>query len=380
VVSASVQVRSLSDPSLRRAPLKKGDKGPAVDELQQDLVTLKYLPQASGEFDAATQRAVREFQYEWELKFNGERGAVGAQKHLESAGVFGPESAAAMKKALPGKPPPGFPAEVNGKPQDLRYPGGAPLAGFPNKPGTITFQDPLPAIPDAWEGPVCAAPHVHFATQLCADINMSTTHYKGELHQCADGPDKGTQVLVYGPDVEFWVHRRFLGSGFGGVVVAVIEDRDVRISFAHLSHISTEVYQAAKERRPLPPGTYLGATIHAVGVQAGTHLHIQATDLDFTSSRRRDWFPKLRQHPQFQPADDPPVSMGDPERLAKLVAGLIKAKGPTGETGYYLGYDDHIKDALRKWRDHHKPDISHCSIDGGDGSEVDSGVYGPLIS
>jgi N-acetylmuramoyl-L-alanine amidase len=76
--------------------LHRGDKGPAVDQLQKALVKLGHLTQAEyktgpGTFGARTEAALEEFQ----------------KKHkLTADGVYGPKTRAAMEKALAPAPAP----------------------------------------------------------------------------------------------------------------------------------------------------------------------------------------------------------------------------------------------------------------------------------
>src|SRR5262249_41708059 len=79
---------------------------------------------------------------------------------------------------------------------------------------------------------------------------------------------------VYGPAVPFTPVDQFTAHGFGGYVGCVIEGGAV-IEVGHFTHISSEVYYAAKDKKQLPAGTYLGKCTKAVGLRAGPRRHVR---------------------------------------------------------------------------------------------------------
>ena len=73
-------------------PLKKGDKGDRVKQLQTALERIKFLSAANGSFDDVTQRALGKFQHLWQVP---------------AQGVYDSATRAALQKALAGEKPGG---------------------------------------------------------------------------------------------------------------------------------------------------------------------------------------------------------------------------------------------------------------------------------
>jgi hypothetical protein len=136
---------------------------------------------------------------------------------------------------------------------------------FPDStPGTIEFVKPdKPAQPECWKR-VQFHNHSHFLPDNCVDMNASSN--KNEYPYGQD---------IYGPAVPFTPADKFTARGFGGYIGCVIDSGEV-IEFGHFDHISAEVYWAAKDKRQLPAGTYLGKCTKTIGLSAGPHCHMQA--------------------------------------------------------------------------------------------------------
>ncbi|MGZ6142070.1 MAG: hypothetical protein ACXWLM_01970 [Myxococcales bacterium] len=157
-------------------------------------------------------------------------------------------------------------------PDPIKYPGGYDMTSKkqndgkdwpPSTPGTVVFiKDQKPPQPDAWKG--CQfRKHSHFLPDNCVDMNKDSDKEYGHF------PD------IYGPAVPFTPLTQFTMHGFGGVVRCKLENGHV-VEFGHFDHISAEVYYAAKDKKQLPAGTYLGKTTSIIGLSNGVHCHMQA--------------------------------------------------------------------------------------------------------
>ena len=161
-------------------------------------------------------------------------------------------------------------------PDPIQYPGGYDMKSKkqndgkdwpPSTPGTVVFiRDQKPPQPDAWKG--CQfRKHSHFLPDNCVDMNKDSDKDYGHF------PD------IYGPALPFTPLTQFTMHGFGGVVRCKLENGHV-VEFGHFDHITAEVYYAAKEKKQLPAGTYLGKTTSIIGLSNGVHCHMQAVKSD----------------------------------------------------------------------------------------------------
>jgi hypothetical protein len=174
-------------------------------------------------------------------------------------------------------------------PEPKEYPGGndmppKPGGGSwpPSTGGTIKFiKADKPPQPDAWK-PVQFRNHAHFSPDNCVDMNATSN--KDEYPYGMD---------VYGPAVPFTPLFKFVATGFGGYVGCQVESGEV-IEFGHFDHISAEIYYAAKEKKQLPAGTYLGKCTTKIGLSSGAHCHMQAKKKPGGAFLTRDvWLPKF---------------------------------------------------------------------------------------
>ena len=115
---------------------------------------------------------------------------------------------------------------------------------------------------------------------FCVDMNASSNK-----EQYPYGTD------VYGPGEPFTPLDQFVASGFGGFVACQVSGGIV-IQFGHFDQISAEVYDAAKEKKRLPAGTYLGKCTKKIGLSSGPHCHMQAKKGD-QFLKRDAWLPHL---------------------------------------------------------------------------------------
>ena len=340
--------------------LSEGDDDPRVKDLQQCLIELLYASEAdlSGEtqFGPRTKLALKEFQWDWELDWTG---------------IYNPKTKDAMEKALSSVHGPGMPAENGGQPQSIHYAGRGSVGSYTDKTNDIKFDEPdKPALADAWEN-VRAGPHEHGFAQLCADINSRCKDtYGGQIEH----GNEGDTVDVYGPGTRFKVARRFVAKGLGGMVCAVIPERNVRVFFGHITDISQKVYQAAKTQELLDPGTFLGRTTRPIGAQSGLHLHIQAYALDYTAMVRKEWFPKLRRVDEPRDTDDPQIEL-DPVHLFRMQLALSQLR--KGGQPYLTKavYTDETNDAVEAFRKDNKINASPC-----DGKTIDPETYSKIVN
>ena len=287
---------------------------PRVLHLQHCLIALGYTTE--DELGDERQRGARDrdqtalalidFQYDWDAGGDGK---------------FGPGTAHKMTAALQKKDgvlprPPEMPAEgSDGKPQPLNYPGGPDYQytdghgnehTVQNHAGPVRFVDTVrPAIAGTWNMIVCPI-HSHYDPPHNADVNRHGSGYPAGEMEVVEG---NSIVQVRGPGAPFRVARRFIGEGLGGVVCAIVRDRNVRILFGHLTEISADVYRAARDGTELPAGTFLGVTKDLIGLTTGQHLHLQANVLggDHAGAKmtRSEFLPRLREQQNSLSTDDP---------------------------------------------------------------------------
>jgi hypothetical protein len=155
-------------------------------------------------------------------------------------------------------------------PPPIPYAGGADTPHGISTPGTVKFiKAEKPPQPTFWASKKFG-PHAHFAPEYNVDTVAGD---------------------IYGPAQTFTVTNKFIGTGFGGMIVAELSN-GAGICFGHFDQISVEVHKAAKSRATLPAGTFLGRCSVKIGLSAGPHCHIQCKK-GGAPVKRKEWLPWL---------------------------------------------------------------------------------------